>query len=93
MDKLAAFVWTMRGCKDKIAISSGTKSVFVDMNYVKKNGQIEVSFNLTEKVPVLKNGLVSLLNSTITLFSKEKTNDCSWKLRGEGKETILGKQH
>ena len=92
MDKLAAFVWSMRGCKDKIAIPFETKSVFGDITYVKKNGQLEVSFNLTQKVAVLSNGLVSLLNSTITLFSKEKTDDCSWKLRGEGKETILGKQ-
>ena len=92
MDKFGSFVWTMRGCGRRLAIPSATKVVFVDMRYVKTNGQMEVRFNLTEKVPVLTNGLVSLLNSTITLFSREKTDDCSWELRGEGKETILGKK-
>ena len=92
MDKLGTFVWSIKGCGSSLAIPSATKVVFVDMSYVKTNGQMEIKFNLTEKVPVLTNGLVSLLNSTITLFSQEKTDDCSWKLRGEGKETILGKK-
>jgi len=89
MDKLGTFVWSIKGCGSSLAIPSATKVVFVDMSYVKTNEQMEIKFNLTEKVPVLTNGLVSLLNSTITLFSQEKTDDCSWKLRGEGKETIL----
>ena len=87
---LGSLAWSLRGCDDELAIPFETKSVFVGMDYVKKNGQMEVSFNLTERVPVLTNGLVSLLDSTLTLFSSGKTDGCSWKLRGEGKETILG---
>ena len=90
MEKVAAFVWSVRGCKDKIAIPLGTKAVFVDMKYIKKNGQMKVSFNLTERISVLSNGLVSLVDSTLTLFSRGKTDGCSWELRGEGQETILG---
>ena len=88
---MANFVWSLRGCKEKLAIPFDTKGVFVDIAFLKKKGQMEVSFNLTERVPVLENGLVSLFNSTITLFSKEKKDGCSWKLRGEGRESILGK--
>ena len=91
MSSMAAFVWSLRDCQESLSISPGTKGVFVDIKYAKTEDQMEVSFNLTERVPVLSNGLVSLLNSTITLFSQEKTEDCSWQLRGEGKETILGK--
>ena len=90
MDTLGGLIWPLRGCDGKLAIPFETKSVFVDIKYVKKNGQMEVSFNLTERVPVLANGLVSLLDSTITLFSSGKTDVCSWELRGEGKETIFG---
>ena len=90
MERLAAFMWSMRGCKNKLAMPQKTNAVFVGINYVKRNRRMEVSFNLTERIPVLSNGLVSLLDSTITLFSKRKTDRCSWKLRGEGKETILG---
>ena len=92
MNILGTFVWSMRPCGSSLVIPSATKVVFVDMSYVKTNEQMEIRFNLTERVPVLTNGLVSLLNSTITVFSKEKTDDCSWELRGEGKETILGKK-
>ena len=91
MAKLGSLVWSLKGCKEKLAISQGTRGVFVDITYLRKKGQVEVSFNLTERVPVLENGLVSLFNSTITLLSKEKTEDCSWRLRGEGRESILGK--
>ena len=90
MERVAGFAWSMRGCKNKLALPQKTNVVFVDMNYMKKNRRMEVSFNLTERIPVLSNGLVSLLDTTITLFSKRKTDRCSWKLRGEGKETILG---
>ena len=91
MAKLGSLVWSLKGCKEKLAIPQETRGVFVDITYLRKKGQVEVSFNLTERVPVLKNGLVSLFNSTITLLSKEKTEDCSWRLRGEGRESILGK--
>ena len=90
MDTLGGLVWPLRGCDGKLDMPFETKSVFVGMNYVKKNGQMEVSFNLTERFPVLTNGLVSLLDSTLTLFSSGQTDGCSWWLRGEGKETILG---
>ena len=92
MEKLGSLVWSLRGCREKLSIPFETKGVLVDIKFVKKNGQMEVSFNLTERVPVLENGLVSLFNSTITLFSKEKTSDCSWELRGKGRESILGKK-
>ena len=91
MNKMVSLVWSLRECKGKLAIPFETKGEFMDIRYVKEKGEMEVRFNLTERVPVLKNGLVSLFRSTIILYSKEKTNDCSWKLRGEGRETILGK--
>ena len=91
MSDMVAFVWSIRGCQDSLAISTDRIGVFVDIKYVIAENLMEVSFNLTEKVPVLSNGLVSLLNSTITLFSQKKTDNCSWKLRGKGKETMLGK--
>ena len=93
MKKLGGLVWSLKGCNEKLAIPFETKGVFNDISYVKETGQMEVSFNLTERVPVLENGLVSLFNSTITLFSKEKTDDCSWELRGKGRESILGIQY
>ena len=93
MANMGRLVWSLRGCKEKLAIPLETKGVFGNISFVKDKGQMEVSFNLTERVPVLENGLISLFNSTITLFSKEKTEDCSWELRGEGRESILGKQN
>ena len=93
MTKMGSFVWSLRGCKEKLAIPFETKGVFVDIAFLKKRGQMRVRFNLTERVPVLENGLVSLFNSTIKLVSKEKTDGCSWKLRGEGRESILGRQN
>ena len=52
---------------------------------------MEVRFNLTQRVPVLPNGLISLFNSTIILFSREKIEDgCSWEMTGGGQEAILG---
>lgn len=90
MKKIGKFVWSLQGCDEELAIPANTKGVFVDLSYTKPDKQMEVSFNLTERIPVLRNGLVSLLNSTITLYSKKKTNGCSWMIRGGGKETILG---
>ena len=84
-------MWSLRGCADTIAIPSKTKAIFVDITYTRQESQMEVRFNLTERVPVLPKGLVSLLNSTIILYSKEKIeNECSWKMNGTGRETILG---
>ena len=91
MVKMVNLVWSMEGCQGNLAIPLETKGAFVSIRYMKESGQMEVSFNLTERVPVLKNGLVSLLNSTIILFSKKKENTCSWTLGGKGNETILGK--
>ena len=51
---------------------------------------MEVNFNLTERIPVLENDLVSLFKSTITLYSREKTSECSWMIKASGQETILG---
>ena len=92
MEKLAAFIWPLGGCNEKIPIPFQTAVTFNGMNYVKETNQMEVSFNLTERVPVLENGLISLIDSTITLFSEEKKTDaCSWGLRGEGQEAFLSK--
>ena len=75
-----------------MAIPPKTKGLFVDITYNRQKSQMEVRLNLTEKVPVLPNGLVTLFNSTIMLYSKEKLeNTCSWKMSGTGEEAILGK--
>ena len=92
MEKLAAFIWPLSRCSEKIPIPFQTTVAFVGMNYVKETNHMGVTFNLTERVPVLENGVISLIDSTITLFSEEKKTDtCSWKLRGEGKEAFLSK--
>ena len=84
-------MWSLKGCAGTLAIPSKTKAIFVDITYMRQENQMEVRSNLTERVPVLPNGLVSLLNSTIILYSKEKIEDeCSWNMNGTGRETILG---
>ena len=84
-------MWSLRGCADTLAVPVKTKARFVDITYTRHENQMEVRFNLTERVPVLPKGFISLLNSTITLHSKEKLeNECSWKVSGTGRETILG---
>ena len=86
-------MWSIEGCAEKIGIPFETKALFGDITYTRQENQIEVRFNLTERVPVLPNGLVSLVDSTITLSSsREKTgNACIWKISGTGREAILGK--
>ena len=99
MEKLGGLVWPLTGCRERLSIPFETKGVLVDIKYLKevtdveKNGQMEVSFILTEQVRVLENGLVTLVSSTITLFSQRQTegSECNWKLRGQGRESILGK--
>ena len=88
---MSNLVWSREECTPTIAIPMKTKGVFSDISYVVKKNQMQVSLNLTERVPVLMNGLVSLLNTTITLYAKQNANGCNLKLRGTGKETILGK--
>ena len=92
MRKLGGFAWSFMGCRDSIAIPQKTKGLFVDITYNRGQSQMEVRLNLTEKIPVLPNGLVTLFNSTIMLYSKAKIeNKCSWKMSGTGQESILGK--
>ena len=89
--RIGSSAWSLRGCADTLAVPFDTKAIFVDMTYTRQENQMEVRFNLTDRVPVLPNGIVSLVDSTITLYSKEKIeNECSWRLSGTGRETILG---
>ena len=82
---------SIEGCAETMGIPFETKALFGDITYKSQESQIEVRFNLTERVPVLPKGLVSLVDSTITLFSRETTDDeCVWKIKGTGRETILG---
>ena len=91
MKRIGASAWSLRGCADTLAIPFETKATFIDITYMRQENQIEVRFNLTDKVPLLPNGIISLVDSTITLYSKEKNeNECSWKMSGTGRETILG---
>ena len=84
-------MWSIEGCAETIGIPFETKALFGGVTSKRQENQIELRFNLTERVPVLPNGLVSLVDSTITLFSRGRTEDeCAWTIGGAGHETIFG---
>ncbi len=68
--------------------------VSIDLEYL-NTYILSANFNLTESVAVLQNNLVSLLNTTMSLTSKQQNKGRrlfrSWKLSGKGEEVILGK--
>ena len=70
------------------------KGVLTEIDFIRDSETVQFSFNLTAPVPVLSNGIVSLLNATITLYTTKKSRGSDeydkYKLSGSGRETILG---
>ena len=92
MSKLANFVWTEPKGLTTVRLRPDTRGAFVDVDFVRSSKRAQVSFNLTERVLVLSNGLVSLMNTTMTLFTDAQGGGyADWKMSGKGKETIMGK--
>ena len=92
MKQIASFVYPDRGIDQK-AISPATKSAFDSILYKKTDRNIHIHFNLTEPVPVLYGGIVTLLNCTLVLTSPIRFFGYydKYELSGFGKEVILGK--
>ena len=92
MSKLANFVWTEPKGLTTVKLRPDTRGAFVDVDFIRSSKRAQVSFNLTERVLVLSNGLVSLMNTTMTLFTDAQSGGyADWKMSGKGKETIMGK--
>ena len=70
------------------------KGVLTGIDFIRDSETVQFSFNLTAPVPVLSNGIVSLLNATITLYTTKKSRGSDeyekYRLSGSGRETILG---
>lgn len=89
--KIAGYVYSFRECSSKLGLPPTHSCVLVDFKYDKALGEMAVRFNLSESLPILDNGLLTLVDSTLELYSKEKKDSgCSYTLGGSGKETILG---
>ncbi|XP_065051182.1 uncharacterized protein LOC135680889 isoform X1 [Rhopilema esculentum] len=89
--KFTSLVWSAPKGVMSLRLKPDTNGIFDGIDYHKNTKTVQVHFNLTQRVPVLQNGLVSLLSTTITLYTLHNGRDGynGWLLKGTGKETIL----
>ena len=77
---------------DELHVPSKDTGILVSIDFLVESEAVRFNVNLTEIVPVLKSGLVSLSRSLIafTMGKEDRSSLSNWKLSGQGKEEILG---
>ena len=92
MKDIAAMVWQEPKGVEAFPIKSSTRAFYDCIDYVKATKSIEAKFNLTDRIDVMKGGIVSLLNASVVLTSSRNVegNYEDWALSASGKEVILG---